>query len=156
VILSHHDIMCSALANIIAHLFSDCSFISSVYFININEYGHWGTITTRISIQSIWIADYACNLKNKRGNVVDSIWSAIQILWIDLFLPLPSIFDDVIQRALLFGVYQLDRYHWGACCPAHNDVHWWCVSESFVVTTTASMLTLSTIFYNLIIVIKPY
>jgi len=29
--------------------------------------------TTRISIQSIWIADYACILKNQRGNVVDSI-----------------------------------------------------------------------------------
>jgi len=28
---------------------------------------------TRISIQSIWIADYACILTNKRGNVVDSI-----------------------------------------------------------------------------------
>jgi len=28
---------------------------------------------TRISIQSILIADYACILKNKRGNVVDSI-----------------------------------------------------------------------------------
>jgi len=28
---------------------------------------------TRISIQSIWIADYACVFKNKRGNVVDSI-----------------------------------------------------------------------------------
>jgi len=41
---------------------------------------------TRISIQSIWIADYACILKNKRRNVVDSIWWAIHILWIDLFL----------------------------------------------------------------------
>jgi len=30
-------------------------------------------VVTRISIQSISIADYACILKNKRGNVVDSI-----------------------------------------------------------------------------------
>jgi len=29
-------------------------------------------IKTRISIQSILIADYTCILKNKRGNVVDS------------------------------------------------------------------------------------
>jgi len=28
---------------------------------------------TRISIQSKWIADYACILKNKWGNVVDNI-----------------------------------------------------------------------------------
>jgi len=28
---------------------------------------------TRISIRSIWIADYACILKNKRENVVDGI-----------------------------------------------------------------------------------
>jgi len=31
-----------------------------------------------------WLRVYI--LKNKRGNVVDIIWSAIHILWIDLFL----------------------------------------------------------------------